>query len=188
MSDIDSRVVIWVGDITRPDPSLGVDCIVNAANESLLGGGGVDGAIHSAAGPELVEHNQRLDGCPTGLAVRTPAFALEAWGIEHIIHTVGPVWHADESEKLGYTKEDVLLASCYQQSLESAAEAGCRCIAFPAISTGIYGFPKERAARIAIGHVRGFLRGHALPERVVLCCFSKSDAEVCSAVMGLSSR
>ncbi len=173
-----TRLSLWIGDITRPDPSLGVDCIVNAANESLLGGGGVDGAIHRAAGSRLLEHTRTLGGCPTGLAVLTPAFDLQASGIDHILHTVGPVWHADEAAKLGYTREDVLLASCYQQSLDLARETGCRCIAFPAISTGVYSFPKRRAALIAVGHIQGFLRQHDTPERVVVCLFSQEDARV----------
>ncbi len=168
------RIDIIVGDITQQK----VDAIVNAANTSLLGGGGVDGAIHRAAGPGLREHNETLGGCPTGGAVLTPAFNLEQNGIRHIIHTVGPVWHGDENEKLGYTREDVLLASCYQRSLETAKEAGVKSVAFPAISTGVYHFPKWRAARIAIGHVLGFLKVEPLPEKVIFCCFAEDDAQV----------
>ncbi|MFA9479120.1 macro domain-containing protein [Phycisphaerales bacterium AB-hyl4] len=174
------RIEITTGDITQ----LRVDAIANAANESLLGGGGVDGAIHRAAGPQLLEHNKTLGGCPTGLAKITPAFDLEQQGIRHIIHTVGPVWPTTEagrqaeSEKLGYTREDVLLASCYTRSLELAREQGCEHVAFPAISTGVYHFPKDRAAKIALGHVLGDLQQHDLPARVIFCCFSDDDAAV----------
>lgn len=174
------RLEIVVGDITHPPAAWRVDMIVNAANESLLGGGGVDGAIHRAAGPALLEHTRTLGGCPTGLAKITPAFELEARGIQRIIHTVGPVWHGDENQKLGNTREDVLLASCYQRSLElaSTADAGGQVLAFPAISTGMYGFPRERAARIALGHVLGWLSTHERPTTVVFCCYSDADAGV----------
>lgn len=178
MTDALDRITIKVSDITRPPAELGVDCIVNAANESLLGGGGVDGAIHDAAGPRLYEHSQTLGGCPTGLAKITGAFDLESRGIKHIIHTVGPVWHGDESEKLGDTREDVLLASCYTRSLDLATEHGCGVVAFPAISTGVYRFPRQRAARIALGHALGHLKQHELPRRVVFCCFTEADAQV----------
>jgi len=173
------RVEVIRGDITDPPRELGVDTIVNAANESLLGGGGVDGAIHRAAGPRLREHNEALGGCATGQAKLAPGFDLGARGIERIVLTVGPVWEAGEageSQSLGNTHEDVLLANCYVQSLRLAEEAGARCVAFPAISTGVYGFPKDRAAKIAIGHVLGHLGRHALPDRVVFCCFSEDDA------------
>ncbi len=173
------RIEVVTGDIT----AMAVDAIVNAANESLLGGGGVDGAIHRAAGPALLEHNRTLGGCPTGLAKRTPAFELERRGIRHIIHTVGPVWHGDETQKLGNTREDVLLASCYHQCLTLAAEHQVRSLAFPAISTGVYRFPKERAAKIAVGHVLGWLSSAELPRRVVFCCFSEADAGVYRHVM-----
>lgn len=169
------RIDVTVADITQ----LSVDAIVNAANESLLGGGGVDGAIHRAAGPRLLEHNRQLDGCPTGLAKITPAFDLEPQGIRHIIHTVGPVWHAGdtgENTKLGESREDILLASCYAQCMNLAAEHDCKTIAFPAISTGVYHFPKLRAAKIAVSHVLGFLLQHRVPERVTFCCFQKEDA------------
>ena len=167
------RIEILTADIT----TLRVDAIVNAAKESLLGGGGVDGAIHRAAGPKLLEHCKTLNGCQTGLAKITPAFDLEAQGVKHIIHTVGPVWHADENQKLGYTLEDTLLASCYHQSLCLAAEHNCKTVAFPNISTGVYGFPKPRAAKIAFGHVAGFLDKNPTPEKVILCCFSNQDAD-----------
>jgi len=168
------RLTITVADIT----TLEVDAIVNAANRSLLGGGGVDGAIHRAAGPELKSHNQTLGGCETGLAVATPAFKLEAAGIRRIIHTVGPVWHGDPEAKLGYTREDNLLAYCYQQCLAIARDEGLWSIAFPAISTGVYGFPKERAAKIALSHVLAFLKDHEMPEKVTFCCFAEPDAQV----------
>ncbi len=172
------RVEVAIGDIT----GLAVDAIVNAANESLLGGGGVDGAIHRGAGPRLLAHNRTLGGCPTGEVAITPAFDLEARGIAHIIHAVGPVWGCDPcatgSEPLGYRLEDNQLASCYQRALEVAAEHRVRSLAFPCISTGVYGFPQERAARIAIGHVRAFLEQSELPEKVIFCCFLKADAEI----------
>ncbi|MCA9552451.1 MAG: macro domain-containing protein [Myxococcales bacterium] len=172
------RMELTVGDITQ----LKVEAIVNAANSSLLGGGGVDGAIHRAAGPRLLAHNRTLGGCPTGEARITPAFDLEARGVKHIIHTVGPVWgtdpRADGRERLGYRLEDNQLGQCYQACLELAAEHGARTLAFPGISTGVYGFPKERAAQIAVGHVRAFLARSPVPETVVFCCFSEEDAEI----------
>src|SRR5688572_200272 len=148
------RIEVVTQDITQ----LAVDAIVNAANETLLGGGGVDGAIHRAAGPRLRAHNAGLGGCKTGDAKLSPAFDLEARGIKAIIHAVGPIWgsdpHAVGDEKIGKRLEDHQLASCYQRSLELAAERGLKSVAFPGISTGAYGFPKERAAAIAVGHVR----------------------------------
>ncbi|MEM6334726.1 MAG: macro domain-containing protein [Planctomycetota bacterium] len=170
-----------VADIADPPRELEIDTIVNAANESLLGGGGVDGAIHRAAGPRLLEHNRGLGGCVTGAARVVPAFDLEAKGVARIVLTVGPVWEAGEAgerQSLGNTHEDVLLASCYVRSLLLAEEAGSEVVAFPAISTGVYGFPKDRAAKIAIGHALGHLGQHALPRRVVFCCFSEDDASV----------
>lgn len=176
------RLTIHVGDITRLPAALGVDAIVNAANESLLGGGGVDGAIHRAAGPRLLQLTRTLGGCPTGLAKVTPAFDLEALGVRWIIHAVGPVWppspEGDENQKLGYTRQDVLLGSCYTRSLDLARDHGCAAVAFPAISTGVYRFPRDRAAKIALGHVLGYLHQHAAPARVVLCCFSDDDAQL----------
>lgn len=154
----EDRVSIVEGDITR----LAVDAIVNAANERLIAGGGVDGAIHAAAGPELQVECRTLGGCPTGEARITRAYRLPA---KFVIHTVGPVWHG------GGSGEDAALASCYRQSLELAARHGVRSIAFPAISTGIFGFPAERAARIAVATVCGFLDRHELPATIIFCCF-----------------
>ena len=171
------RIAVAVGDITL----LAVDAIVNAANTRLLGGGGVDGAIHRAAGPALLAHNRGLDGCPTGAAKITPAFDLSSHGVRHIIHTVGPVWGgspSDETAPIGDRHEDVQLASCYQQCLHLAEERGVTTLAFPAISTGVYGFPKARASTIAVGRVQAWLEAHDLPQRVVFCCFARLDAEL----------
>ncbi len=157
-----TKLEIHHGDITK----LAVDAIVNAANESLLGGGGVDGAIHRAAGPELLEECRAIGGCPTGEARITKGYRLPA---KWVIHTVGPVWRG------GGAGERALLASAYRNSLLLAAEHGVRSLAFPAISTGVYGFPKEEAARIAVHTVREFIAGgrHGL-ERVIFCCFDES--------------
>ena len=155
---------VVVADITN----LAVDAIVNAANTSLLGGGGVDGAIHRAAGPELLEECRALGGCPTGDAKITRGYRLPA---RFVIHAVGPVWHGSGSN------EDALLASCYRRSLEVAAGHGVRSIAFPAISTGGYGFPAERAARMAVRTVRDNLSVGDFVE-VVFCCFSPASARL----------
>lgn len=187
LNDPLARIAVVVGDLTALDPALGVDAIVNAANESLLGGGGVDGAIHRAAGPQLLEHNRTLDGCKTGLAKRTPAFGLEKQGIQHIIHTVGPIWDGehdtgvpgapgDDTAKLGYTHADNLLASCYMQVFALAVEHDVQHLAIPAISTGVYRFPKPRAARIAFGHAHGHLLRSVLPSRITFVCFNDNDA------------
>jgi O-acetyl-ADP-ribose deacetylase (regulator of RNase III) len=167
---MDTRIEVVEGDIT----ALAVDAIVNAANESLLGGGGVDGAIHRAAGPQLLQECRLLGGCPTGEARISGGYQLPA---KHVIHTVGPVWRG------GAHREDDLLASCYQQSLQLAQRHGCRSVAFPAISTGIYGFPPDRAARIAVAAVQAHLSRHQLPERVILCCFSRASADLHRAAL-----
>jgi O-acetyl-ADP-ribose deacetylase len=143
--------------------TLAVDAIVNAANEQLAPGGGVCGAIHRAAGPALARACAALGGCPTGEARITPGFALPA---RHVIHAVGPVWHG------GGAREPELLASAYRASLELAREHGCRTIAFPAISTGIYGYPVEDATRVAVDTVRGFAAGAGCVEEVHFACFS----------------
>jgi O-acetyl-ADP-ribose deacetylase (regulator of RNase III) len=171
------RIAVATGDITK----LPVDAIVNAANESLLGGGGVDGAIHAAAGPELLRACRKLGGCPTGMAKITPGFQLPArW----IIHAVGPVWSGAPDAVPGSRREDLLLASCYQTCLALAAEHEARSLAFPAISTGVYRFPKERAARIAVAQVRAFLAEHIWPQQVIFCCFTDADAALYQRVLG----
>ena len=158
------RVVIVEGDITKQE----VDVIVNAANNSLLGGGGVDGAIHRAAGPELLQECRRLNGCATGQAKITRGYRLP---VRWVIHTVGPVWHG------GSHGEDDLLASCYRNSLALAVRQGAKTIAFPSISTGAYGFPLERAARLALTEVRRFLEEDTSLEKVVLVCFGQAACE-----------
>ena len=148
--------------------ALAVDAIVNAANSSLLGGGGVDGAIHRAAGPGLLTYCRALGGCPTGEARITPGFRLPArW----IIHTVGPVWRG------GDDGEPDLLASCYRRSLEEAVRIGARSVAFPAISTGVYGYPAGPAAELAVATILDHLRSHDVPEQVMLCAFDLGSAD-----------
>jgi O-acetyl-ADP-ribose deacetylase (regulator of RNase III) len=154
------RIVVVEGDLTKQE----VEAIVNAANSTLMGGGGVDGAIHRAAGPGLLEECRRLGGCPTGEAKITRGHNLPA---KWVIHTVGPVWHG------GTRREDELLASCYRTSLQLAVEMGIHSIAFPAISAGAYGFPLERATAIAVSEVRSFLEKNPSLEKVVFVCFGK---------------
>jgi O-acetyl-ADP-ribose deacetylase len=164
------RIDLVVGDLTR----LAVDAIVNAANASLLGGGGVDGAIHRAAGAELLVECRRLGGARTGEVKATGGHRLPArW----VLHAVGPVWAGGEAG------EDALLASCYRGALALAAEKGARSVAFPSISTGAYGFPIARASGIAVDTVIEVLRGGSPVERVTFCCFAERDAEVYRAAL-----
>lgn len=165
-----NRIQVIQGDITK----LKVDAIVNAANTRLMGGGGVDGAIHRAAGPQLLEECQTLNGCETGSAKITKGFLLPA---KFIIHAVGPVWRG------GKNNEELLLASCYSTSLRLASENGCRSIAFPNISTGVYGFPKNKAIQIAVQQVYKFLNNSCLPEEVIFCCFDEENFKLYQSII-----
>jgi len=165
------KVRIIEGDITRQ----AVDAIVNAANTSLLGGGGVDGAIHRAAGPELLEETRQMGGCPTGEARVSKGYRLPArW----IIHTVGPVWSG------GHRNEDTLLANCYRNSLQAGADVGARTIAFPSISTGAYRFPLERATEIAMKETRRFLEKDERLDEVIFVCFGETALKTYQDVFG----
>lgn len=169
-----TNIIILQADIT----TLDVDAIVNAANNSLLGGGGVDGAIHRAAGPELLAECRGLHGCPTGEAKITKGYRLKA---RHVIHTVGPIYRD------GKHGEPELLASCYRQSLRLAKENGLHSIAFPSISTGVYGYPIEAAARIAMGELTRFAAAN--PEiQLIMCCFSAHDRQVYEAAYEAITR
>lgn len=162
---MDKRIQIIEGDITGQK----VDAIVNAANTSLLGGGGVDGAIHRAAGPELLEETRKIGGCPTGEARHSKGYNLPArW----VIHTVGPVWHG------GKKGEDDLLAGCYRNSYRVARELGAKSIAFPGISTGVYRFPLKRATQIALKETKRHLATDEVLERVVFVCFGKEAYDI----------
>ncbi|MCR4436055.1 MAG: O-acetyl-ADP-ribose deacetylase [Clostridiales bacterium] len=158
------RINIILGDITK----IEVDAVVNAANNTLLGGGGVDGAIHRAAGPELLEECRRLNGCETGEAKITKGYNLPA---KFVIHTVGPVWHG------GNDNEDRFLAACYRNSLRLAVENGIKTIAFPSISTGAYRFPVKRAARIALLEISRFLEENSSIDKVFMVCFDEGTME-----------
>jgi O-acetyl-ADP-ribose deacetylase (regulator of RNase III) len=157
---METRVQIVEGDITKQK----VDAIVNAANNSLLGGGGVDGAIHRAAGPELLEETRNIGGCPTGEARVSKGYKLPA---KWVIHTVGPIW------KGGHKNEEGLLASCYRNSLQAAVQIGAKTVAFPSISTGAYGFPLERATEIALKETKKFLETDENLEKVTFVCFGE---------------
>ena len=165
------RIEVIDADITRQE----VDAIVNAANNTLLGGGGVDGAIHRAAGPQLLAECRTLNGCRTGEAKITRGYKLPA---KFVIHTVGPVWRGGKAD------EEELLENCYRNSLELAVQNGVKSIAFPSISTGVYGFPIERASRIAIATVEAFLETHQELETVVFVCFGPHDFQVYVEALG----
>ncbi|MCL5028571.1 MAG: O-acetyl-ADP-ribose deacetylase [Bacteroidetes bacterium] len=169
-TSIKNRIDIVHGDITK----LKVDAIVNAANSSLLGGGGVDGAIHRAAGPELLDYCRKLNGCPTGEAKITPGFKLSA---KFVIHTVGPVWRG------GNYGEEKLLSNCYINSLQLAVKNNVKTIAFPAISTGVYGYPVEEATKIAVKIVSEFLKEDNSIEKVIFVCFDSNTYNIYERIL-----
>lgn len=166
------RVELVKGDIT----ALEVDAIVNAANNSLLGGGGVDGAIHEAAGPGLLIECESLNGCETGQSKITGGYSLKA---KYVIHTVGPVWRG------GLNDENILLASCYQTCLNLAKEYKLKIVAFPGISTGVYGYPKELASMIAVNETKRFLKKNRYPEKVIFVTFSNDNYETYRKLLDL---
>lgn len=168
----EERIELVLGDITLID----ADAIVNAANSTLRGGGGVDGAIHNAAGPGLLAECETLNGCETGQAKITGGYNLKA---RYVIHTVGPIWLE------GIRDEHSLLASCYQESLRLARENNVRTVAFPGISTGVYGFPKEQAAFIAVTETRRFLSKNSLPEKVIFVAFNENNYQIYRQLLGL---
>lgn len=170
-----ARLMVTQADIT----TLEVDAIVNAANNSLLGGGGVDGAIHRAAGPELLAECRTLGGCQTGEAKITKGYRLPA---QYVIHTVGPVWHG------GKHNEDDLLASCYRNTIKLAQQAGLKTIAFPCISTGVYHFPKQRAAELAVTTIKEALKGDTVIELVHFVCFGDDDARMYRTILNDTIR
>jgi O-acetyl-ADP-ribose deacetylase len=165
-----NRIELLKGDITN----LNVDALVNAANNTLRGGSGVDGSIHKVAGPELLAECELLNGCKTGEAKITKGYKLKA---KYVIHTVGPVWYG------GYHDETELLASCYQSSLKLAKENKIKTIAFPGISTGVYGFPKELAATIAVNEIRRFLNRNSVPEKIIFVAFDNESYETYSKLL-----
>jgi len=169
---METRIELIRGDITK----LKVDAIVNAANTSLLGGGGVDGAIHRAAGPGLLEVCRLLGGCKTGEAKVTKGYKLPA---QFVIHTVGPVWG------IGDREEESLLAACYRNSLAQATIHDCKTVAFPNISTGVYHFPKELAARIAIREVKNYLSENNIPDKVIFVCFDDENFSIYQNLVNL---
>ena len=171
MANLRNRIQLVQGDITK----LEVDAIVNAANESLLGGGGVDGAIHRAAGPELLEECKTLGGCQTGKAKITGGYNLPA---KFVIHTVGPIWRSGENG------EDELLSSCYHESLSLAQSNEILTIAFPCISTGVFSFPAKRACEIAVETVTDWLEKNEQPKLVAFCCFGSSDYDIYLSRLG----
>ncbi|HVV99048.1 MAG TPA: O-acetyl-ADP-ribose deacetylase, partial [Planctomycetaceae bacterium] len=174
-SSVDPRISVVQGDIAR----LEVDVVVTAANEGLLGGGGVDGAVHRAAGPGLLEECRTLGGCPEGQARITGGYRLHA---RHVIHAVGPVWDGGDSG------ERKALASCYRAALELAAKHALASIAFPCIATGVYGFPKDEACGIAVSTIREWLRRHEYPQEVVFCCFHEEDVGLYRARLATNSE